>query len=85
MDSKKVVKKQAEPETIKATVEKITKPEVLGTIDLNPKPKKKVEAKKEEPKKEESVAKKEVEKVVEEPKKEEVKTEKEVKEEEETK
>ncbi len=61
---KKAVKKKEEPETIKASVEKLEKPEVLGTIDLNAKPKAKAPVKKEakvEPPKE---VKKEVEKPV---------------------
>jgi translation initiation factor IF-2 len=44
---KKVAKKKEEPETIKASIEKIAKPEVLGTIDLNPKPKAKAPVKEE--------------------------------------
>jgi translation initiation factor IF-2 len=80
VEPKKVVKKKVEPETIKASIDKIAKPEILGTIDLNPQKKvKKAEVKKEAPKKEAVVvvAKKEVEKpvekVVEAPKKEEIK------------
>ena len=44
---KKVAKKKEEPETIKASIEKIAKPEVLGTIDLSPKPKAKAPVKEE--------------------------------------
>jgi translation initiation factor IF-2 len=44
---KKVAKKKEEPETIKASIEKIAKPEVLGTIDLNPKAKAKAPVKEE--------------------------------------
>ena len=45
-------KKKEEPETIKASIEKMEKPQILGKIDLSPPKKaKKVEVKKEEPKK----------------------------------
>jgi len=78
-EPKKEVKKKVEPETIKASVGRIAKPEVLGTIDLSPKKKaKKVEPKKEEtpappaptPVKEEVVVEKKEETPVETPKKE---------------
>ena len=63
-EPKKVIKKKVEPETIKASIDKLVKPEILGKIDLNPPKKAKiVEAKKEAPKKEEEkviIAKKEV-------------------------
>ena len=68
-EPKKVIKKKVEPETIKASIDKLVKPEILGKIDLNPPKKAKiVEAKKEAPKKEEEkviIAKKEVVKPVE--------------------
>ena len=71
-EPKKAPKKKIEPETIKASIDKIAKPEVLGTIDLSPKKKViKEEVKKVEPKKEEVIIEKPVEKVVEVPKKEE--------------
>ena len=69
-EPKKVIKKKVEPETIKASIDKLVKPEILGKIDLNPpKQAKIVEAKKEAPKKEEEkviIAKKEVVKPLEE-------------------
>jgi translation initiation factor IF-2 len=49
----KPIKKKEEPETIKASVEKLAKLEILGKIDLDAKPKKNLEQKVEEPKKEE--------------------------------
>lgn len=68
-EPKKVIKKKVEPKTIKASIDKLVKPEILGKIDLNPPKKAKiVEAKKEAPKKEEEkviIAKKEVVKPVE--------------------
>ncbi len=70
----KPAKKKEEPETIKASADKIAKPEVLGTIDLDAKPKKKEEPKAEEKKKEEP--KKEEAAKEEAPKKEKVEEEK---------